>query len=250
MIRNNNPLFSNVSTTYEDYSENQATYQGITLKTLFLLGIAGIVGVFSAIMLHKITNWTLFTVLLCVSSLVGFISVIIGRSNPKSSSYCGVLYSVCEGMFLGTLSGMANELYSGIATLAIITTVVVFLVCLVLFACGALRNTTFLRKVSMILGISLIALTLVLLMLDLFNVSFMNNVFSNYLGISIGVEALFLIYASITLALNFNEATYYVKCGATKDFEWIAAFGFLFSILYIYLEALRLLMIIFSSKDN
>lgn len=249
-MRNSNPLFSNVSTNYEEISENQATYQGITIKTLFLLGIAGIVGVFAALMLDKITNYSAFYTLLALSSIVGFISVIIGRSNKSAAPYCSVLYAVCEGLFLGTLTRLANELYQGIAILAIITTVVIFLICLALFACGALRNVSTLRRVSLILGLSLISMTIIYLILEAFNVSFVTNLTSNYFAITILVEALFLLYASITLALTFNEATYYVQSGANKGFEWIAAFGFLFSILYIYLEAIYLLISLMGrSKD-
>ena len=52
------------------------------------------------------------------------------------------------------------------------------------------------------------------------------------------------------LFLNFNEATSYVQMSATKDFEWTAAFGLMVSILYIYLEVLRLLVYIMGSSRN
>lgn len=249
-MRNSNPLFSKVATNYNDVSENQATYHGITIKTLFLLGIAGVVGIFSGIMLYKVQNFTAFYTLLILSSIVGFFSVIIGRNSLRAAPYASVLYAVCEGLFLGTLTTIANELYSGIAILAIITTVVIFLVCLALFACGALRNVGVLRRILLIMGLSIILLTVIYLILETFNISAIDNLLSNYTGITIAIEAIFLLYASITLALNFNEATYYVQSGAVKEFEWIAAFGFLFSILYIYLEAIYLLLSIFAKNDR
>lgn len=249
-MRNANPLFSKVATNYNEVSETQATYQGITIKTLFLLGIAGLVGIFSGVMLYKVQNYSAFYTLLALSSIIGFFSVIIGRNSVKAAPYCSILYAVCEGLFLGTLTTIANELYSGIAILAIITTVVIFLVCLALFACGALRNVGMLRRILLIMGFSIILLTLIYLILEIFNVSAIDNLISNYAGITIAIEAIFLLYASITLALNFNEATYYVQSGASKGFEWVAAFGFLFSILYIYLEAIYLLLSIFAKSDR
>ena len=52
MIIRSNPMFSSVNTNYDSISTDQATYNGITLKTLLLLGVAGLFGISSGIGLH------------------------------------------------------------------------------------------------------------------------------------------------------------------------------------------------------
>ncbi|MGM9970813.1 MAG: Bax inhibitor-1/YccA family protein [Anaeroplasmataceae bacterium] len=249
MVRNGNPMFSSVGVNYDEISENQATYKGVTIKTLFLLGVAGLSGIMSGVGLFRIQNFTAYYTFLCLSLVIGFISVIIGRSSVRYSKYFAVLYAVCEGVLLGTIASLANIYYPGIALLAILVTAGIFLVCLVLFACGALRNISMLRNVMMIIFFDVIFMSLITLICQAFNVPGISSLLSNNLGLAIGLEVVLIIYAAITLALNFNEVTYYVQSGSSKEFEWIGAFGLLVSILYIYLEAVRLLMLLFSRKD-
>lgn len=249
MIKNGNPVFSSVDVNYEEVSADQATYKGVTVKTLFLLGVAGIAGIIAGIGLHKVQNLGALVTFLMISSVVGFISVLIGRTKVSAAKYCGVIYSVCEGVMLGTLTALLDMFYSGIALLAILATGAVFLVCLGLFACGALRNASMLRNILMIMFFSIIFLSLITLICNIFRVPGIYDLIANNFALSIGLEVIFVIYGAITLALNFHEVTYYVKLGSSKEFEWVGAFGLLVSILYIYLEALRLIALILSRKE-
>ncbi len=244
MIRYSNPMFSNVETTNSYVSTDSATYKGITLKTLLLLGIAGIAGIFSGLLLYKTESLGLYLGLLFISVIVGFISVIIGRSNSKASAVCGIIYSVCEGLCLGSITLLADLAYQGIAVIAIASTAVIFAVCIALFACGALRNTSTLKNIMVLTLCSIVGVSLVLLILNLFNIDGTANIISNNLPLLLFIEALYILYGVVMLFFNFNECTEYVKNGATKDFEWMAAFGLLVSILYIYLEVLRVILIV------
>lgn len=239
-----NPIFSNVETTSSYTSENTATYQGITIKTLILLGIAGIVGVLCGILLDRTNSLGLYIGVTIASVIIGFISIILGRTNPKRSMVCGVIYSICEGAVLGMITLIADYYYKGIAVIAVASTATIFCVCLSLFACGAMRNVSTLRSILILTLCSIIAVSLVVFVMALFNIDGSGSVIKNYIGIVIFLELLYVLYGCIMLFFNFNEATSYVQNGATKDFEWMAAFGFLVSILYIYLEMIRLLLII------
>lgn len=248
MIRSN-PMFSSVNTTYDNISENQATYSGITIKTLILLGIAGIVGIITGVFLTKTESYAIFGGLLVVGLILEFIAVIIGRSNPNHAGPCGVLYSACEGMVLGTITALANMFYEGVAVLAIGGTIIVFVVCLVMFSCGMMRDTGKLSKAAMILLISILLGMVLTFVCRLLNIGGVATLMADSPAIAIIVTVAFIVYATIMLFLNFNEAAYYVQSGANKDFEWMAAFGFLVSILYIYLEVLRLAMILLDRKN-
>lgn len=249
MFKNNNPMFNSVNINYDEVSENQATYGGVTIKTLFLLGVTGIAGIISGLGLYNVTNYAALSSILVLCSILGLISVIIGRNSLRYSKFFGVLYSVCEGVLLGTVTCLADMFYEGIALLAILGTAAVFLICLLMFACGAMRNTSKLSSILMTMFFSIIFISLILTICAVFNVPGISTILYDNFMVAIIVELLFIVYGSIALFLNFNEVTYYVKSGADKNFEWIASFGLLVSILYIYLEILRLLMYILGRKD-
>ena len=228
----NNPMFSNINENQDAvYSKSDcASYKGITIKTLILLFVS-IASAAAAIA-------SLYT---GVGTSV-LLSVLIGRMSPRASAVCGILYAIGEGAFLGALSLLLNLVYEGIALVAIISTIVVFCAMLGVFASGIIRNKSKIYSFTVTLGISLILMALVMLIMSIFPVfnSIMNN-----LGVMIAVEALFIIYACAMLLTNFNEAQELVKGGCDKSYEWCCAFGLLISILYIYIEVLRLLLILF-----
>ncbi len=248
MIRYSNPMFSNVETTNSYVSTDSATYKGITLKTLLLLGIAGIAGIAAGLFLYKSENLGVFSALLVISVIVGFIAVIIGRTNSKASAVCGIIYAVCEGLCLGSITLIADLYYQGVAVIAISSTAVIFAVCLALFACGALRNTSTLKNIMVLTLCSIVGVSLVLLILNLFNIDGTSKIIGDNLGVVMFLEILYILYGVVMLFFNFNECTEYVKNGATKDFEWMAAFGLLVSVLYIYLEVLRVILMILANS--
>lgn len=250
MMFYSNPMFSNVETTSSYSSENTATYQGITLKTLLLLGIAGLTGIIAGFVLYKFNDIRIYLGALLISLVVGVISLIVGRSNPRKSMACGIMYSIAEGSVLGMITLICDLYYEGIAIMAVGTTAVIFSVCLALFACGALRNVSKLRGYLILTICSIIAVSLMVLILSLFDIMGSGTLIKDYTGIVLFIEVLYLLYGCFMLFLNFNEATSYVQMSATKDFEWTAAFGLMVSILYIYLEVLRLLVYIMGSSRN
>ena len=132
----------------------------------------------------------------------------------------------------------------GAVTTAVFTTVILFTIMLVLFGTGVMRVGSKFRTICF--GLTLGALGIILLMSLL---SFFIADYGVYLNIMIGVEIFLLFYGVITLSLNFSEAQSVVERRASKGAEWSVALGLMVSIIYIYLEALRLIML-FASKDN
>ena len=63
------------------------------------------------------------------------------------------------------------------------------------------------------------------------------------------MEFFLLVYGVITLSLNFQEAQMVVQLGASKNSEWSVALGLMISIVYIYVEILRLLVLLLANKD-
>lgn len=241
------PLFSNIQTGEAYYDDvERATYKGITIKTFILLGISIIIAAFTAFALPEIliNNLNAFITLLVVSSIVGIICVFVGRLSERKAKYASVIYSVCEGLFLGSISAIAETMVPGAVTTALFSTIIIFAVMLTLFGTGIIRVNNKFRSFCWIFTIGALA---IVLMMSLFSL-FITN-YTQYLGIMILIEFFLLIYGAITLSLNFAEANAVVERGASKGAEWSVALGLMISIVYIYIEVLRLVML-FASRDN
>lgn len=240
-----NPMFSNINDINQDvvYSKsNCATYKGITIKTILLLLISFISAGAAIASLYTNKGTGVLVGVLSFSAIIGFMTIIIGRMSPRASAVCGIIYAVSEGAFLGVISLLFNMIYPGIAYVAIISTIVVFIAMLGLFASGIIRNKSKIYSFTLTLGISIIIMSLVMLIMNIFNV--FDPIFNN-VGVMIAIEALVLIYSCALLLSNFNEAQQLVQSGCDKNYEWCCSFGLFISILYIYLEILRLLVILY-----
>ncbi|MDE6584242.1 MAG: Bax inhibitor-1/YccA family protein [Anaeroplasmataceae bacterium] len=242
------PLFSNIKTGEAVYDDvDQATYKGITIKTCILLLISIIIAAFVAFALPSLleNNGMTFYVTLAISSIVGFIAVIVGRVSETKAKYASVIYSICEGLFLGTISAIAEAYIPGAVVTAVFSTVVLFAVMLTLFATGIIKTGSKLRSVCF--GLTLGAIGIVLLM-SIFSVFIQD--YTQYLNIMIGVEIFLLIYGVVTLSMNFSEANAVVSMGASKNAEWSVALGLMVSIVYIYIEVIRLIILIAAKNER
>ena len=240
-----NPVFSNISTNEGYYDEvERATYKGIAIKTFILLGIAILVAAMVAFYLPTIltNNSGAFYGLLIGSSIIGFISVMVGRMSAKGSKYASVIYSLCEGIFLGSLTWVVESVYPGVAGVAVFSALAIFAVMLTLFATGILRVGSKMRRFCFALTLGAMALILIT------SITYMFGGVQN-IGVLILIEAFLLFYGVITLSLNFDEAQQVVKVGASKDAEWSVSLGLMVSLIYIYIEIVRLLVLLAANRD-
>lgn len=248
MFKNQNPVLSKIEVGTTHYSDvDAASYKGVIIKTSILLAITVLVGMLTAYLLPTIleNNPTGLYAALIASSIVGFIAVIVGRISTRASKYGGVIYAACQGLFLGTITAIAELYISGVGVLAVFTTLIIFGIMLVLYASGILRRGTFFRKLAYAMTFGAIGILIFTSIFGLFNPAIYQN-----LPLMIGLELFFLIYGVITLIFNFDEVTYIVQAGCTKDSEWNASLGLTVSILYIYIEVLRFLVLILANRDN
>lgn len=240
------PLFSNIQADSMIFDEaDRASYKGITIKTFFLLALATIVGAITAFFLPTIIetdNFGPFYVLLCVSSVIGIIAVVVGRLSPKLSKYFSSIYSLCEGLFLGTLTALVSQFAPGIAPIAIFSTIIIFSVMLTLFGTGLLKVGTKFRRFCLAFTIGAIALTFFSVIMSLFFDGIFSS--SSTFGLFFAIELFLLIYGIITLGLNFAEAQFVVDTGASKEAEWQVALGLTVSLIYIYVELVRIIFML------
>lgn len=183
-------------------------------------------------------SWNL-PMMAIVGIIVGFVCAIVVAFKPGLARILGPIYAIGEGVFLGAISKAYNENYNGIVIQAVGATLGVFAVMLVLYKSRIIKVTNrFRRNVIMAtLGLGLFYLVSIVLSLFGVEVPFINS--ASLLGIGFSIFAAGL--ASLNLALDFDLIERGAKEGWPKQMEWFCAFGLLITLVWLYLELLRLL---------
>ena len=149
------------------------------------------------------------------------------------------IYALCEGLVLGGISALLERSYPGIAIQAMGLTFGVTAVMLMLYRTGVLRATPkFTVGVVAATG-GIFVVYMVDLVLGIFgrHVPLLNS--SGPLGI--GVSAVIVIIAALNLILDFDFVETGVHARAPKYMEWYGAFGIMVTLVWMYMEILRLL---------
>lgn len=246
------PLFSNIKTGAATYDESdKASYSGITIKTVILFLITVAVAIATIIAVPKVFesgNVTPLVVGLIVAMIVALISALVGRLSYKLAMPFSIIYSVAMGFLLGFVTEIAEEFVPGIAITAVFATLIIFGIMLLLFFTGVIKGTKKLLAIGLglLLGaVSLSLFTFIMVWTGIISVT-------TYLWLLLLIEGVYLIYAVIMLTFNFCEAVAVVNNGATKKAEWSVALGLMSALAYIYIELIRILLIIASivGKNN
>jgi len=171
--------------------------------------------------------------------IAGFLVALVTIFVPRFSPVTAPLYAVLEGLFLGAVSRFVNEKYAGIVIEAAALTAGVLGAMAVLYATRWIVVTEKFRTgiIAATFGVCLAYLGAFLL--NLFGVPFPYIHDSG--AISIGFSLVVVVIAALNLVLDFDLIERGARAGAPKYMEWYAAFGLLVTLVWLYLEILRLL---------
>lgn len=188
-----------------------------------------------------------------IGALGGFVlaMVVIFTSRKKIRPALIFAYAAFEGLFVGAISAFFEFLWPGIVVQATLATLAVVGVTLALFASGKIRASKRATKVFMIAMIGYLVFSLVNIFLMLFNVPIAGGAFgllseqSPLFGIPWGVliGVFVVIMAAYSLVLDFDSIQQGVRNGAPRQFGWMGAFGIMVTVVWLYLEILRILAI-------
>jgi len=176
----------------------------------------------------------------------GFVVAMITVFRPQSSAITAPIYAILEGLFLGAISAMINAQYPGVAFQAVLLTIGTLFTMLFLYRSGRIRATPkFRRGVLMATGAVFFAY-LISWIMSLFGMpmGFMHS--AGPLGILINL--VIIVIAALNLILDFDFIEKGSQMGAPKFMEWYGAFGLIVTLIWLYIEFLRLLAR-FSGRD-
>jgi uncharacterized YccA/Bax inhibitor family protein len=214
------------------------TYDDVIVKTAACLGVL-LVGAGVTLFV----GMGLATMLMIVGALGGFVLALVNTFKKQPSPALILAYAGLEGLFLGGLTRVLDTMYPGVGLQAVIGTLSVFTVTLLLFKSGKVRATPKAMKFFMIalVGYALFSVVnLVMMMTGLTSEPF--GLRSGIIGVVIGILAIGL--AAFSLVMDFTSIEAGVQSGAPQRFSWTAAFGLTVTLVWLYVEIIRLLAIL------
>ena len=239
-LRSGNPVLSSKTFSNTILSDNQMTIEGTVNKTaISLLLLVG-----SGYFTFDVVN----PFLLVGCGIGGFVIAIITVFKKEWAPITVPIYASLEGAMLGGISYMYNSLYNGIVTNAILLTLGILVSLLIAYRSGYIKPTENFK-----LGIFAATGGIAIVYLINFIMGFFGSGFSimninNSSPLSIGFSVVVVIIASLNLVLDFDFIEEGAEKGAPKYMEWYGAFGLLVTLIWLYLEILRLLAKINSRK--
>jgi uncharacterized YccA/Bax inhibitor family protein len=220
------------------------TYDDVIMKTAACLG-AVIAGAAVTLLVAEGLAYTL----MIVGALGGFVLALVNTFKKQPSPALILAYAALEGLFLGGLTRILDGMFPGVGLQAVIGTLSVFAVTLVLFKNGKVRATPKAMRFFMIatIGYAVFALINMVMMWtgavnSPFGLRTEIEIFGIPLGVFIGVLAIGL--AAFALIMDFTSIEAGVRSGAPQRFSWTAAFGLTVTLVWLYVEIIRLLAIL------
>ena len=219
---------------------DRMTYENTIVKTVIA---------FAVLLVTAAVGWFI-PALMIPAAIVGFVLALVNIFKKKPSPALVLAYSAAQGLFVGGISGVFEQIYPGIVTQAVIGTFAVVGVVLALFASGKIRASKRATKVFLVATVGYMLFSLINMGLMIFGVtdsafglrSEPSPLFGIPWGVLIGIFVILL--ASYSLVLDFDAVKTGVQRGAPAIFGWQAAFGIMVTVIWLYLEILRMLAIL------
>jgi len=229
------------------------TVEDTVMKTLALFGIlvvTAVVGWIWSMAGVSVANPNPSAAPMIVGGLVGFVLAMVATFKRKPSVPVFIAYAAFEGLFVGGISAFFEFIFPGIVLQATLATLSVVGVTLALFASGKIRASARATKIFMIAMVGYLVFSLLNLGLMLFNAPIAGGAFGLYsmkvagipLGLIIGV--LVVIMAAYSLVLDFDQIQRGVRNGAARVYGWVGAFGIMVTVVWLYVEILRMIAIL------
>jgi uncharacterized YccA/Bax inhibitor family protein len=232
-----NPILDKINTKLSDGSK--ASFRGISSKIYMLLFLVLVSGylTFTYVSLENYFN------VVIVFSLSSLLLIFIGFRRDSFPVALSLLYAICEGCVLGIVVKLAESVVPGIAISAASATLVVFFVVLVFYSQKIVVVTEKFRKNMIIIFFSIICFILINILLDFFGGY--NLIFNqgDAILISMIVSFFMVIYSAFMLILHFDFAENVVNGGLSESHEWTVAVGIVISLIFLYFEILRLMLL-------
>ena len=213
-------------------SDQPMTFENTISKTVFL---------FILVVAGAALGWWM-PILMIPGAIVGLVLGLVNSFKKQPSVPLIIGYAAAQGMFLGGFSMFMEGMYPGIVMQAVLGTMSVFAVTLLLFRSGKVRTSPKMTKIFMIAMFGYLAFSLVNVVLMLTNVvTDPWGLRNGWVGIAVGAFAVLL--AAYSLVMDFELIKNGVENRVPEKWGWSAAFGLMVTLIWLYVEILRIIAI-------
>jgi len=182
-------------------------------------------------------------------AVIGLIMVIASAFKPQYSRYLAPAYALFEGLFIGGLSLFIESMYPGVALQAVGATFVTFVVCLALYKFKVVKVTEQFKSVVIAATLAIATYFIISMLASwLFNFQMVGRSFQDSSWMSIGISVFVIIIAALNLFLDFDLIEQGAARRQPKYMEWFGAMGLMVTLVWLYVEFLRLFAKL-SSRD-
>jgi uncharacterized YccA/Bax inhibitor family protein len=238
-LRSNNPVLQEKAFAGQIVSGETMTVQGTVNKTGLLLLCVVATSAWTWGLAHSPTPEAAYPWMIG-GAVGGFVMALVTIFKQQWAAVTAPIYALLEGLFLGGISAVFEKSYPGIAVRAVSLTFAVLFVLLLAYKTGIVKATRGF-KLGVIAATGGIALVYVVNMfMSLFFHRQMSFLYSSS-PLSIGISVFVVIIAALNLVLDFDMIETGARMNAPKYMEWYGAFGLMVTLVWLYLEILRLL---------
>lgn len=184
-------------------------------------------------------------ILVLGAGIVGLVLAIAAQWGGRPRPALMLAYAAVEGVFVGGVSYWYTVAYgNGLVPQAVLGTLCAFAAMLGLYKVGAVRNSPKFSRGLMIALVGYLVFGLVNMLLSMFNVGGYTSVYAGGGLLAVAISAFGVVLASLFLVLDFDFVEQGIRNGLPREFAWTAAFGLVVTLVWLYLEILRLLAIL------
>jgi uncharacterized YccA/Bax inhibitor family protein len=247
LMKTSNPALG--ANTFSSISDTQSgglidvadrmTLNGTVNKTGILLICAIATAAWTWHLFLPTRDMTAVAPLMMLGLIGGFICALVTIFKKQWSAVTAPIYALLEGLVLGGLSATLELHYPGIAIQAVSLTFGTLFVLLFLYRSGVIKVTQKFRLGVVAATGGIMFFYLIEMVLSFFGIQFTSINGSGLIGI--GFSLVVVGVAALNLVLDFDFIEQGVQFGAPKYMEWYGAFGIMVTLVWLYLEILRLL---------
>ncbi len=234
-----NPVFSDgaFERAGRSSSVDSMTVNGSIMKT-FILGLVFIITSFVVISYMPNFDGSISAVMM--ASIIGsFVVGLIISFKPATAPVLSIVYAILESVAVTIISILLNQQYNGIVFEAVTYTMIAFFTMLILYRFGVIKATETFKSVIITATAAIAVSYIILFILSFFNIR--PEWFYGNSALSIIINAVIIVVAALNLILDFDFIEQGSSRNMPKYMEWYAAFGLILTIIWLYLEILRIL---------
>lgn len=227
-----------------------ATKKGIGFKTLLLMFLM----VASAVlMMSNFNRLGVYTLVIYMGvAIVNIVFQFIICFVPRSTKVLSIPYAILEGLMIGVLIGLVELAMPGVgfglAGLALILTISIFLAASILYVTGVIKPDRKLRSFMLCASLGILLAYGILNIISIFNYEFYFQMINSGIGLIISI--ILIIVAGIYVVISLDNANTIAENYCSKECEWYAAYGILINVEWLFLEVFKLLIRLSNSKRN